>query len=130
MKLSEAIRLGAMIVPQAHGSFTDGRGGEACALMSAIVAVKGLKWSEFFLGIMPDNDHDSLIAEICVMFPIANKLAAHPVNAGECDSLAEIIIGLNDEDDWTREAIADWVESIEPKPITQVKTQELEVVLV
>lgn len=107
MKLSEAIRLGSMLRPQAIGGrrpvqVKGWRGwilGEhttgTCVLAAAADAV-GLKdWMD------------------CVnYFPIAMHPVEHPID-GFPGRVYSIAYRLNDNHRWTRERIADWVESVE-----------------
>lgn len=96
MRLSEAIRLGSMLGPQAfHQYETDD--GATCALGAASVAVgNGAAYLGFFL------EHEKLLG----------GKATCP--ACRVDSLVvSVIVHLNDEHRWTREAIADWVETVE-----------------
>ena len=99
MKLSEAIRLGAMLKPQGHGRID--RGGSTCALGAALEAV-GERMDR---GWFPVYDR----------WPVACLYVSYP---GKCYRGQTMLVGsscwiLNDADRWTREQIADWVESIE-----------------
>lgn len=105
MKLSEAIRLGAMLRPQTTGAIY--KHGKSCAWGAAWEAVGG------------DIEHwiqDGSISSqtICEQYwPELNRKVAHPLVEGEW-SLASTIESLNDNPHcWTRERIADWVASIE-----------------
>ncbi len=101
MRLSEAIRLGSMDLPWG-GSYTH------CAVGAAVHAI-GKHW-----------EHDKGAASIPVPFvawkhwPILNTIQAHPVSEHHFD-MNTIISDLNgwSKPNWTRERIADWVESIE-----------------
>lgn len=107
MKLSEAIKLGAMLKPQNHGGQMI-RDGHTCALAAALDAIGKLRLRE------TQADYDALYSE----FPILKKTATCPVrdwcvfDASTSDLLSQIY-HLNDGHKWTREAIADWVEGIE-----------------
>ena len=107
MTLSEAIRLGAMLSPQGFsGTSVDGR----CALASAADAC----------GI-PDLAKGSLInyKALKERFPVlVDEMMRCPVARQEyCLLLTREVMGiiyhLNDVHRWTREAIADWVETLE-----------------
>lgn len=94
MKLSEAIRLGAMLKPQAFGKLSDGVG--TCALGAAEDAV-GMSWF--------------------AAWPLQHP--AFTAGCPACKYVPDVIdqatpAHLNDVHRWTREQIADWVESIEP----------------
>lgn len=108
MRLSEAIRLGAMMRPQAKEDLFVG--GHSCALGAAYEAI----------GLMtPDTDRcnnpSSWHWRTRDAFPLLEEKVSCPI--GDCwrtpDDLAYVTTHLNDEHGWTREAIADWVESVE-----------------
>jgi len=107
MKLSEAIRLGCVLRPQAWGCYLSERG--SCALGAACEAV----------GVMAvdGNEPDySLIAPfpLIATFPILDVKFLHPESQErEPIPLLSIIVSLNDTFIWTRERIADWVQTIE-----------------
>lgn len=108
MKLSEAIRLGSMLGPQVFDGLFDGNGG-ACAIGAAYLAIGQITG--------PLRDH----------FP----WASHMTN--QCPACPHrglingaVVAHLNDHHYWTREAIADWIETIEPKEAEpKVETHEL-----
>lgn len=87
LKLSEAIRLGAMLKPQAYGRFYNGYG--TCALGAALDAS----------GQLPLCNRD-FHARVKRTFGASFWLRAR-------------IIWRNDVNRWSREQIADWVETIE-----------------
>ena len=97
MKLSEAIRLGAMLDPQVRGAFFTAEG--TCALGAAAAALHG--------------DAESLIQA----FPVLSTSSTCPA----CDrfwfrdSVSGLIMHLNDYHGWSRTRIADWVLSLEEK---------------
>jgi hypothetical protein len=122
---SEAIRLGAMLHPQAFGALTiETRSGwlgifgkklvAECALQGAIAAagcvtgrsngddasvpVRGDIPSQWTVDVPPE--WNLFLAVSC---PVCEQL----------DVVGRIIPHLNDDHRWTRERIADWVESIE-----------------
>jgi len=82
MRLSEAIRLGALWGPQIQGTYVSEQGG-SCALGAAIQA----------LGLKPEFGY----AELRRVFPDLSQ------------SLVEAIVQRNDFLGWTREQIADWL---------------------
>src|SRR5687768_8810316 len=98
MKLSEAIRLGAMLGPQIQGRTFDGDG--SCALGSALLAI---------------GETETYTAAF-KHFPVTHKQAVHPLS-GASVSVLSIVRMLNDADGWTREQIADWVATIEPQDV-------------
>lgn len=111
MKLSEAIRLGAMLRPQSFSS--DLHDGGSCALMAAAEA------SGISGGWM----------EIGERWPWTDELGIEcPVCGRESEAWEVIAVCLNDEHKCTREAIADWVATVEPQEEeAQPARQEAEV---
>ena len=102
MKLSEAIRLGAMLWPQAYFA-NSGLG--TCALEAAGEAL-GVIWSRL---------HDT--------YPVLRDYTMCPI-LGKKRVVEFIIWDLNDCKHWTRERIADWVgecESRESAPISDLR---------
>ena len=106
MRLSEAIRLGAMLKPQGFGAGSAilndvsptcalGAAADACGLETGYHAYE--KWR--FLGNAappcPGCGCDAAARDYCV------------------SDIGDVVWHLNDEHKWTREAIADWVETIE-----------------
>lgn len=103
MRLSEAIRLGAMLKPQGHGELV--HHGRTCALGAALDAVGALC-----------SDYDA----VGIRFPITRQVRLGLCPAPGCENYAhghatvmETVFYLNDSHDWTRERIADWVETLE-----------------
>lgn len=96
LRLSEAIRRGAMLKPQAFG-VTESEGGGTCALGGALEAI-GITGRRY-----------SAASEY---WPIAGAVVANPVR-DDYHLLFGVIRELNDSHKWTREQIADWVETIE-----------------
>jgi hypothetical protein len=106
LRLSEAIRLGAMMKPPARGVM--GGAGGTCAIGAAADAIGHLHDREFrnawdafsqvwpILGVQTFGPSDTWTGRRKVKFHVRS-----------------IILSLNDDDGWTREQIADWVESIE-----------------
>lgn len=103
LKLSDAIRLGAMLGPQVFGKSFSGTGdGGSCALGAADLAIGRTRLLDAFpwafkpvkqtvpLDLIPDD------------YPCPE------------DNLTFLIAYLNDHKRWTRERIADWVASLEP----------------
>jgi hypothetical protein len=111
MKLSEAIRLGSMLKPQGFGIL---RNTEltACA-MDAAFAAAGVKLGDDTWRWRDEN------------WPILNAVIACPV-CGEDGKALDFIISshLNDTHRWTRERIADFVETIEPAQPAEGQTNE------
>lgn len=111
MKLSEAIRLGAMLKPQGFGRATTGpRATATCALGAAYQA----SGSQHSWG------------SLCQHFPILSRLEW--VECPECRVPHETPIPhLNDDHRWTREQIADWLETIEAQYDTPSQPQPVPV---
>lgn len=106
MRLSEAIRLGAMLRPQGTKSdsmlwWLDDR--RTCALGAALHA-QGLREIE---GIYAFH-------LIRMAHPWLDVIKPYCPNCSIQHLAYEIIYHLNDGHQWTRERIADWVETIEP----------------
>lgn len=114
MKLSEAIRLGAMLRPQWFGEFnfrTDGN--TSCALQAALESIGRGKC----LPRMHDEAEEvwPWIKEQVVQCPVCTEDIVRDVSC---------IIGvhLNDRHRWTRDRIADWVATIEPSLVLSIHT--------
>jgi hypothetical protein len=111
MKLSEAIRLGAMMKPQAFGpqigsSTTKDK---SCALQAASEALS-LTWTHA----------TAAYSELFNLYPFLRQSAICPMTGLIHDDTMQTIYLLNDVHKWTREAIADWVETIEEKEAVAV----------
>lgn len=101
MKLSEAIRLGAMLRPQGFGRSYDKRNGGTCAFGAACEAC----------GIDVTDDKATGAAKLAWYGFYASLMG---VPCPVCNASGSVTIPhLNDHHHWTRERIADWVESIE-----------------
>ena len=106
MTLSEAMRLGAMLKRQGFASLLAPNPDESCALRAAADAV----------GIPTPAD---LMVDYLAMrkrFSILNSAARCHLDGCEgygVDTLGDLVWHLNDVHRWTREQIADWVETIE-----------------
>lgn len=111
MTLSEAIRLGSMLGPQIRGHVV-GPGHSSCALGAAMIAVRyhnrcGTPW------------------ELKALFPITASIVRCPSCAGTPAVLSACIVHLNDAHRWTREQIADWVETLEQASTIRAETGEV-----
>jgi len=121
MKLSEAIRLGAMIRPQGfHSMFQRGRDGRllSCAL--------GAAWEASGSGCVPEFGISGVVKDLTLRFPILKMTVLVPkeLNFGTFPcSIQEIIFALNDNLRWTREQIADYVAEVEA--MSETKKEEL-----
>ena len=100
LKLSEAIRLGAMATKQAHGSWADvDADGEAsmCAMSTAWYALTG---------------HQQHTAESSQLVRLLDGRNVTVPPTGQVMPLSSAIIELNDTHRWTRGRIADWLEGL------------------
>ena len=121
MKLSEAIRLGAMIRPQGfHGLFGEGK---SCAMGAALEAV-GFPYED-----IPSNQ----LCEGMKLFSGHSHTRWCPVCRESPQTTAplyRVVEHLNDTHRWSREQIADWVEQVEqevePKPAEYVAACHVE----
>src|SRR5688500_13460622 len=98
MKLSEAIRLGAMLKPKGRGGYIRDT---SCALMAAAEAV----------GMEPDGRHVDYVA-IGRRWPFVLNVAPAPRGLDDLNyefldntKIIELIYVLNDCTNWTREQI-------------------------
>lgn len=102
MKLSEAIRLGSMLKPQAFGTVFDGKG--TCAVGAAKDAVGKLHLSFYYVA--HAHRWDANQYQWNQQCPVCRGITREGVTCG-------MIPHLNDDHRWTREQIADWVEGVE-----------------
>lgn len=103
MKLSEAIREGAKLRPQGFGSsFTTNANGELCSCAWG-AAHEGLSGSPeiTFAGAIMWKTH----------LKESKSLIKNPITGRE-RMLSDTVIDLNDVHKWTREQIADYIESL------------------
>lgn len=107
MYLHEAIRLGAMATEQGRGNRSM-LGHARCALGGALYAIG-------YVPLERESPTDSRCYHFLIgRWPILHTMVKIPVGAlNERVNLLTAIYMLNDMAGWTREAIADWVETIE-----------------
>lgn len=116
---SEAIREGAKLRPQAFGNFFEylmGAATGSCAIGAGVEAVTG-------------ESRNKGASAILSMYPYIGDVAGRRPCAAGCGRLDPLwgnIIHLNDDHHWTREAIADWLESEEEKLGYVLLTEEPE----
>lgn len=106
MFLFEAIRLGAMLAPQGWGSPRDPM--TACAMDAALLAVGETDTVRVYTK--------QLVEQRKRVFPFAyaSSVPPCPVCGVLHPRIADLIAAcLNDRHQWTREAIAQWLEPIE-----------------
>jgi hypothetical protein len=122
MRLSEAIRLGAMISPQARGHFFQQTvsGKESviatCALGAASLAAGGSSFP-----IARPAFHTWPILALTVP---AAELPSGIAKGRRPLRLADLIILLNDMQGWTRTEIADWVQQFEERHLPEAVSDE------
>ena len=120
MRLSEAIRLGSMIRPQAFDGW-DTKG--SCALAAAAEAA-GID-----RALLPfDGRHDLRYCEIAKRFPISYSDVPCP-QCGNSEKQSSFpfqatIYHINDCHLWTRERIADFVETVEAQLEAKTSAEE------
>jgi hypothetical protein len=108
VKLSEAIRLGAMDLPQGFGATSLQCRESRCALGAAAWAV----------GLEVAGDNNEMLYALGQRWQVLDTPVAYPLpelptetSRGLC--VMDVIWRLNDCEMWTREQIADWVATIE-----------------
>lgn len=128
MKYSEAMRLGAMLAPQAYGVFKD-QNGNTCA-NGAVMEAMGV-------NLIPMGQHFKDWRKTLSSFPEAMIPATCPVCGKHSSSYVKyygeqrngawgiVADCLNNTHKWTREQIADWLErEIEPQVYGQKTATE------
>lgn len=128
MRLSEAIRLGSMLKPQAFGppGAMLQSVSKTCALAAAAEAI-GLEhlnvyspqWQALF---KPTTDTFACpVGEL-----VCHGWPGQPATLANLWPVVSVVAHLNDHHHWTREQIADWVETIEAAqtPITEPQPAE------
>jgi hypothetical protein len=104
LKLSSAIRLGAMLKPQAFYDIYDGVG--TCAIGAACDAMGQLDWVRE-------------LGDAVTLFPVLRVVAGHPFYDQSSWSVCTVVANLNDLHRWTREQIAEWVATVEAQQVEQ-----------
>ena len=110
MTLSEAIRLGAMLRPQAYRRTLDRYG--SCALGAAAEAAGARvpMSHETCLSFLRKRFHD---LETAVMPPCSC------VFGQQTHFIARVVVHMNDKHQWNRELIAEWLATVEPASQTR-----------
>lgn len=112
MKLTDAIRLGSVVVPQEFSGMTEGVEGR-CVLNTAMVAIG----AEITNSYAPFEVWPWLMTRW--QFPCeCRKLHWEP------EEIGWIAIHLNDTHHWTREQIAAWLSPFEPQDTNQEQACE------
>lgn len=112
MKLSEAIRLGAMLRPQAYGTYFSFSLSASCAIGAALEARYGLETAKKVIEVEATLPWPDLDLERVVECPAINGGLMGPC-LQMSNAMGSLIAHLNDVHRWTRERIADWVEEQE-----------------
>lgn len=115
MTLSDAIRLGAMLKPQAYSDLSHHG---TCALQAAAEA----------LG-MESVEANCPYVELQEAYPFLNAPGCCPA-CGRVYHTMAVIWHLNDHHTWTRESIAEWVDTIEHAQPTSTEAPAPETVAV
>ena len=120
MKLSEAMRTGAKFGPQLYGRLTRGDGG-SCAMGAAYMGRHGssacgdifvlTRYSDF--NVITSMSIETMPCGCSGSVDINSDPALGPVMVAS--TLWYAIVHLNNFHKWSREAIAEWVETIENK---------------
>ena len=107
MKLSEAIRLGAMLKPQGRGKLLKRQGDMlvSCALGAACDAAG--------IDVVAGANNTVAYGALRTTWLVLQEYVTHP-EWGRRMCVLDVIYTLNDVCVWSRERIADWVETIEP----------------
>jgi hypothetical protein len=100
MRLSSAIRIGSRLRPQAFGHLISERGSDA---FGAAAEASGCRLEDIELTWFDFYRKFPIIFKNCSTCPVCS------INA----TVGKLIAHLNDDHRWTRECIADWVETIE-----------------
>ena len=106
MRLSEAMRLGAKVCPQAFG-FTEDRDGGRCALGAAFHTEFGnADWVTKVVGGRLSSTQNE-------RWPVLAVMAEPPCPCRSTIQVEWAVAHLNNDHKWSREAIAEWVEVVE-----------------
>jgi hypothetical protein len=116
MKLSDAIRLGSKLAEQGFANLKFG--GKTCAIGAAL---DGIEYD--FGGRDCDYHEDNIRGYLFAIeqFPELGNLVWLPEDycryllTGKRVSLYDAILDLNDHHKWTREQVADWIDSLTEK---------------
>ena len=119
--LSSAIRLGATLRPQAFGQFFQICNGVKCSCVIG-AAIEGMElqsppqgFLEWLLNCFKQGEV-SRFNRLERQFPILNEYVDWPVESAHAQAKTVLIMAdLNDKHHWSRERIADWIETIEGK---------------
>jgi hypothetical protein len=111
VRFADAIRLGAMMRPQAHGAIFEG--GKSCAMGAALEAA-GVRF--------PINscDYDQHLWRLyeTLQWPLGRQTRCPACLRATSVTLGWLVTHLNDDHLWTREEIAAFVDTVDPAPVT------------
>lgn len=69
-----------------------------------------------------NNEKSDSPASLATQLPGIFNVVRHPVN-GKLDTIYLIIMSLNDRHKWSRDQIADWIETLDEVPVFEVQEQ-------
>jgi hypothetical protein len=120
MKLSEAIRLGALLGPQVYG-ITFGDNYSSCAFGAALIAIN-------HKNLFQQGGRYHLLSWTYIK-DVWGWLSTSKVACPSCGQPEVLgsIVHLNDVHMWSRERIADFVSTIEPQEPTDTTTETTDV---
>jgi hypothetical protein len=134
MKLSEYVRLGAMLRPQVYGALF--KNGGSCA-MGGVLEASGIRAYNENLGpwgeLLRASEKTFPLLSVRRKFPegaiVPNWVSFEDKN--EMATVWNVIACLNNKPNyWTRERIADWVQTIEDQQQTMSEPEMIEVTTV
>ena len=127
MHLSDAIRLGALLLPRSDGYLDEEWDGAMHSRPTGCCALGG---AALAAGFNRARDKDVVQFIHRHWGAILRRNVHHPVSGIHGDTVHDIINGLNDSRcaHWSREQIADFVESVEKKEATDDATKPHEAV--
>lgn len=127
MRLTECIRLGAMLGPQITGDFVS-EDNSSCAIGAAFLAIGRTEEIENFEGIDWFPTAARRFPSLAI-FPEPDPRRFPDIDTYILGSVGELIVYLNDHHGWTREKIADLIElkgwdceavvEAEPQPVPE-----------
>lgn len=110
MKLSEAMLKGIEDTTQTKAGYIDRNNNGRCAMTCAIFGAGFIKnWDEM-LNKNPNEGH--WLAAITEKWPELDKRIESPDKRIASSFLWDVIVGLNDNTEWTRERIVNWLKEI------------------
>lgn len=121
---SQAIREGAKIRPQRFLALIADR--RTCAIGAGLEAMGSVSGDYDLMGFSCLDDGGITDQDLYAVYPYLEKTIVRCPRACHKDSLFKLIVHLNDGHRWTREAIADWLETEEEKLgyVLVIDTQE------